>query len=849
MKSGMGWRVKGVRPEARETAREAARRSGMSVGEWLDTVIVDSALDEGVPPSREAEPHYPDYELRAQPQPKRRSSPELDERHRPAPDTGLAEVNDRLDSLCRQLDKLAGLNAAPAPRNPARDEEGTRQFAAAIGKLQQRLDELTAARSRPKEPVDVQAGTADRMAADAHHDRPRLPAAAPATPLDQAMMEIADRQRALEGYPAMPAAAMPAAAMPAPAPTGPLPRARTQEFHGLEQQLRDINSQIENLNRPCPVDTAMHKAVDTLRDDLAEIGVMLQEAMPRKAVEALEGEMRKLAERIDHTRQSGAESSALGGLERGLAEVRDALRGLTPAESLAGLDDAVKGLAQKIDSLALGQQDPAALKQLEGAIVAMRGIASHVASNDALATLADEVRTLAAKVEHATSDSDVLSTIERRIGTLADALEARNQGSQNVPSELEAVVRSLGDKIEQLHLSRGDQAAVGQLEDRIVQLVEKLDASDARLNQLEAIERGLAELLIHIEHNRVPQLVRADEAKPAPARVDALQRDLANLQQVERKTQDSLETVQGTLGDVVDRLAMIETEIQGRVEQAVMETAKAVIASAIPSPPAKKAEAEAKPVPPDVAVAVPFATLPAAPTLPAPAPEPVEYAADAPQAKPAPPVAAERRPIDPNLPPDHPLEPGSGASRGGRHGPSPADRIAASEAALVPAKPPVIADPGGKSNFIAAARRAAQAATSAEVSARGSPNPAAAGPTVSQMGRLVGMARKHARTVIVGISVIVIVLGSLNIVRTWFGGTDEPEGPVPWKTSPQCRPPRPKRPVVRPMRCPEGSRPSFPPRRSGRLSPAALRARRRGKRPRAGPSRRSPVRLRHRCNQ
>ena len=42
MRSGVPWQVQ-VRPEARETAREAARRSGMSVSEWLDSLIIDSA--------------------------------------------------------------------------------------------------------------------------------------------------------------------------------------------------------------------------------------------------------------------------------------------------------------------------------------------------------------------------------------------------------------------------------------------------------------------------------------------------------------------------------------------------------------------------------------------------------------------------------------------------------------------------------------------------------------------------------------------------------------------------------------------------------------------------------------
>ena len=39
MKSGGPWNLRGLRPEAREAARDAARQSGMSVGEWLNSVI------------------------------------------------------------------------------------------------------------------------------------------------------------------------------------------------------------------------------------------------------------------------------------------------------------------------------------------------------------------------------------------------------------------------------------------------------------------------------------------------------------------------------------------------------------------------------------------------------------------------------------------------------------------------------------------------------------------------------------------------------------------------------------------------------------------------------------------
>ncbi|MEI6466531.1 MAG: hypothetical protein WCQ89_17520, partial [Verrucomicrobiota bacterium] len=46
MKFAVPWSVKGIRPEARETAKEAARRSGMPLGEWLNSVILQQAEEE-----------------------------------------------------------------------------------------------------------------------------------------------------------------------------------------------------------------------------------------------------------------------------------------------------------------------------------------------------------------------------------------------------------------------------------------------------------------------------------------------------------------------------------------------------------------------------------------------------------------------------------------------------------------------------------------------------------------------------------------------------------------------------------------------------------------------------------
>src|SRR6516165_12304638 len=48
MKSGGPWNLRGLRPEAREAARTAARRSSMSVGEWLNDVIEPDDEDDEI---------------------------------------------------------------------------------------------------------------------------------------------------------------------------------------------------------------------------------------------------------------------------------------------------------------------------------------------------------------------------------------------------------------------------------------------------------------------------------------------------------------------------------------------------------------------------------------------------------------------------------------------------------------------------------------------------------------------------------------------------------------------------------------------------------------------------------
>ncbi len=542
----------------------------------------------------------------------------------------------------------------------------------------------------------------------------------------------------------------------------------SQNLAGLEQHLRHITSQIEALRQQ----PQLEEGIAALRQALSEIARTLLDAMPRRAIEALEGEVRALAARLDSTRQAGVDTNTLATVERGLAEVRDTLRTLTPAENLEGFREAVHSLAKKVDMLGTSGPDANAFQQLQSAISALRGIVSHVASNEALEQLAGEVHALGQKIDSVAATagggvdhSNALEILDQRVAHIADALESRVQNGGSVPPQLEAVIQGLTDKIERLQHSRGDDAAFAPLENRVAQLVEKLDASGARFSQLEAIERGLADLLTHIEHQR------AAGAQAAAPQMDGLQRDMM-------RTQTSLEAVHGTLGHVVDRLAMLESDMRETRTQPQPQSQQHFQPEPQPQPYVQSPplfEPEQHPQMPPAArleMAAPaverpiFAEPPAAAEAsPPPSREIAHAQAAAAMARANP--RTVRAPIDPNLPPDEPLEPGMGAGRG-RFAVSPADRIAASEAALGRAKP--AADDGNKSNFIAAARRAARAAASEPTTAD-----LRAAAFQSEVEEKASKSfSQRMRQLFVGASVILIAGGALRIAINLMDTGDAP---------------------------------------------------------------------------
>jgi localization factor PodJL len=665
MKSGGPWNLRGLRPEAREAADDAALRAGISVGEWLNELIQQSRNGSGAlmrqPDSKKEgygnvglpdEPTQPDGAAANGSQRPQRHNREYEREHVLAREASLAreefdDVHSRLHKLTSQLERIARGDA------PGRDA--------------------------PAEPQYSRAERAGRT----HLARQPLPASTGAAEGAEAPIDLTN----------------------------------------LERQLRHLTDRIESL-RPAH---DFEKLIAVFRGDLLDISRLIAQALPRQAVDSLGQQVEALADRIDHSRQSGVDLSVIAVIERGLAEVRDALHRLTTAESLVGFDESIKALAQKVD-LIIARQDPAALEQLETAIGALRGIVSHVASSDALNRVAEDVRVLAVKVDalaNSTASGRAISALECRMDSLAGAVHASAAAGHAAPRELEKLLSALIEKLDRNRFSQTDHAAFHRLEDRIALLIKRLDASDAQLGNLQSIERGLADLLVQV-----------DRADGEPAIVGAIARDVAEIKCGERRTQDSLEAVHGAVEQLVNRLAMIEGEIRN-ASNAVAARSEAPGVAASEKAPKPAAE-------PDAAVntAMPIGASPG------------PVVAEAPAGR----ADTRRPPIDPTLPPDHPLEPGSAI---GLRSPSVIERIAALEPANGATKSAAGGELSDRQDFIAAARRAVQAAatpTGRDVRFESRRRRSSRKTSGTKDGR-----RSHARKLLAGACLVLLTVGCLEI--------------------------------------------------------------------------------------
>jgi hypothetical protein len=409
------WHVKGVRPEAREVARDAARRSGISVGEWLNSIIIDAEA------GTEAEPIAAAATLRR-------------DTHGDVQSTGAADV--RFAAFARQIDdmkrRIDVLSRAGNGRTAAPPGDGApSHLADAIMRIDRQLQGLR---------NGAPAATADGV--------------------DEAFAEISARQQTLDFEFAEPQTAGTSIAGTSIA-SAPLPI----DLGVVERQLRDIAERINGLQGSCRAD---HVA--------AALSRYVEDATPRQAIEGIEKELRRLASRLDAAPAPPQLDRIADSLRHDLADISRRLDDL-PQRGAGPIEDRIRALSDQVAKLAVPPRAEDIAAVLRSDLADIRSAFRQASAQPNAAAIEEHVRALAqqvAKLHPPLRAADVADAVRRHLAHVSAALKSAMPTS--ALAALEQEVRTLNARIEASRTSQPDSPALADLERALADIGERLRA-------------------------------------------------------------------------------------------------------------------------------------------------------------------------------------------------------------------------------------------------------------------------------------------------------------------------------------------------------------------------------------
>jgi localization factor PodJL len=781
MSASVPWSVNAVEEETWAAAREAARRAGMSVGEWLEAAIRENAQDNSAPEEGDGTSPYAASEDRLEDiaqqldqligiTPNLTQASQQTVRVNAGVQRSLKALNQRIESLMagvrtsepklptslqaaierldRRLEALLTVEPAP-PRTPPEVERKLADIAHNVdmirGRMERELQILAEERAFTQPEVERKLaditrsidGVRNRMDQELQALAKERAAAAHSPDLERKLADIAHSVETIKGrmdreLELLTAERIRAAAAPAPELERKLAdiagsietiksqmdqdlqalaaqRAAPVPSPELDSKLTEIVSRLEAMNKrfddaehaapvtPPPsvaeIDAAvaeitMHQSTlegaeptAELQRRFAAIQASLEQSRRENQLSELEQQFRTMIDEVAALRRDSAQTEGVETLRKEIAELSERLSDLAPRQSIEALEGAVEALAQRIDQSGTAGNDN--LIQIVDALKLIRQALAEVQPAESFAAVERDLQGLSHKLDAlGTKGFDRMSVSRLQ----SEASEIRQVLANALPSDsLQALVEQielLVSRFEEVS-NNGDAAVrdlVGGLERRLESLAGRLESTHGAPSNEALAAIG----------SRVDALQRAFER--GGARADS------GLAPMLQSLADKVEDAQVRLGslDVIERELR---EVRGTVNHAAGHAARSAVrepAENVPAPkPASRPIPQAESIPPVAS---------RAPALePAPAPAPAEVHARA--AQPAEPPAIENE-----LPADFPLEPGSGSPRS-RSAQTAAERVALSEAALGTFAPVrSSAAESRATDFIAAARRAAQAA-------------------------------------------------------------------------------------------------------------------------------------------
>jgi localization factor PodJL len=602
MKPGIPWSIKGVEPELREIAKTAARRSGMTLGEWLNSAINEQA--DPVATSGDA----PALETRSP-----RSS--LISTH------PMERAATKLEDIAAQLARLAARESEGSYRHPAPtvDEQ------VAMAKVLARVE------SNEKQTVEAFSAVNDRLATISRQitrGQPSAPSKVEEAPGFQAMekavrnivehLEVSDR--------------------------------RTRDnMKALQDRMSDMATRVTSSNseqilRQAP---AFNQLENRLSDLARRLEQMPPAAQSTQLTDNLRAELDHLAGRIDTVRESSevlaarAQTAAVQAAQAELHTIEGRIVGL--------LNEAKQSISSQQVGPAEMQRFSQEIDRLNARIDAVSPTSSNDADVSALRVAVEQLSTRVAQGQ----DPRPIAELDRRVLEIAEKVELAEAARRDLPqmTDLERRFAELDQRLQQA-LQNPSPQGQEQLVQKIAEVDDRLARTEHQLGHLETIERAITQLYDAIEQNRknthdiakdaasrmadqlagqmAGQMAALGGAAPlallsSAPEIMALESGLQAVREasetVDHRNQETLEAVHETLEQIVAKLAELETAAIG---QRVAQAANPAHSPAFAAPPAATQSA------PQVPFNTPF-TAPYDPVAQAPLPTPEQMFQPAPQ--------------------------------------------------------------------------------------------------------------------------------------------------------------------------------------------------------------------------
>jgi len=536
------WNLEGLDPDTRDAAREAARRAGMSLDDWLNVTISDRAArvfadTASQPTVRRRSASAPSYDeldaIAAKISKVTRGKAGTSSR---ALDTVMSTVSAEADRRAREnasktaeaLDSVARWIERAEDRMSESSRvvtEGTRMamerqdrtanvLGEALGLMTKRLDEIERKVVDGHQPSVLAALKAvEKVEQHLAKLGEAKPAAVPGGPgqserIQHERIQNEHIQNTLRGFEERIAGMHEKLANSGDRAIGRRGRSIADEVKGAVAEIRSRQSALDGES----MQRSHDEILKSLRGDIAKLAVQLETVRPdrarderavtdlRRDIDGLQGQLGSLAtrEEIVTLEQTLAEltKEAVKAADAGRAkELESVTQVIARVESeLAGLSELVAGgvhqriakdyevLARKIDAMAETGVDQKTVDMMLHELSAIRGAFSELADPDRVQDLSDQV-----------------SELSRQVGQMArsqvDAIEF-------------ATLRSAVDEIRgAVKASRASQADADQMVDQFAQLTAKLDELPDRIpqadlntlsNQYESVAQQIANLAANL---------------------------------------------------------------------------------------------------------------------------------------------------------------------------------------------------------------------------------------------------------------------------------------------------------------------------------------------------------------